>query len=242
MAKCRCGVFGGCVAGRADEADDVAARDVLTVFQTVGVALEVRVVVTEALARIVFVDRVAATAFAEEQLRDGAALDGVHRRISRRQNVHRLVRPVAVLSAIGELSLERWPRPRRRSGRADRDGATHRSPTLLRSSRRFSRRPGCRRASPLARDADASLAATAVRRTRRMTAKRPSHPEADRGARDQRRCDRAAAAPCALHLKTTGVPFVTSDATRATSQFVNRTQPCDAAWPTRPGSGVPCSP
>ena len=54
--------------------------------------------------------------------------------------------------------------------------------------------------------------------------------------------DDATARPAAcLHWKITGVPVLTSDASRAASQFVNRTHPCDSVWPMLPGSGVPCS-
>ena len=41
------------------------------------------------------------------------------------------------------------------------------------------------------------------------------------------------------HLKITGVPDLTSVASRAASQLVSRTHPWDCAWPTRDGSGVP---
>ena len=41
---------------------------------------------------------------------------------------------------------------------------------------------------------------------------------------------------------TTRVPGLTSDASRAASQLVRRTQPCDCACPTRFGVGVPCMP
>jgi hypothetical protein len=37
----------------------------------------------------------------------------------------------------------------------------------------------------------------------------------------------------------TGVPFATRSATRSASQFVRRTQPCDSAFETFPGEGVP---
>src|SRR5690242_14244207 len=42
--------------------------------------------------------------------------------------------------------------------------------------------------------------------------------------------------------KATGVPFFTSAAKRSASQLVRRTQPCEAALLTLPGSGVPCMP
>jgi hypothetical protein len=38
------------------------------------------------------------------------------------------------------------------------------------------------------------------------------------------------------------VPFDTRAATRSASQFVRRTQPCDSAFETFPGSGVPWIP
>jgi len=43
-------------------------------------------------------------------------------------------------------------------------------------------------------------------------------------------------------IKATGVPFEIWSATRSASQFVSRTQPCDAALDTFPGEGVPWMP
>src|ERR1700760_860575 len=49
-----------------------------------------------------------------------------------------------------------------------------------------------------------------------------------------------------FHLRSstnaTVVPFDTRAATRSASQFVRRTQPCDAALDTFPGEGVPWIP
>ena len=71
------------------------------------VVVQVRVVVAEAPARIELIEGDAAR-FADEQLRDGAVVHGVNRRVSRREDVHRFVRPAAGVTPLGESAFHRF--------------------------------------------------------------------------------------------------------------------------------------
>ena len=70
----------------------------------------------------------------------------------------------------------------------------------------------------------------------------PARRHAGVEAGDERGNHTPAAASLRAHLKITGVPGATSAASRAASQLVRRTQPCDCVCPTFEGSGVPWMP
>jgi hypothetical protein len=81
---------GRCVPARPDVADDLAFRDQLAIVQSVGVPIQVRVVVAEAFRRIELINGVSSR-FAEKQFRDLAVFDGANRRIPRREDIYRLM-------------------------------------------------------------------------------------------------------------------------------------------------------
>src|SRR5579862_4717954 len=99
--KVQVGSAGGSISGGADITDELAAGHGASSFETGRVPLEVGVVVAEPLPGIEFVHRVAAGSTVE-QLRDGARLDGIHRSIARREDVHRLVRPSVRVASLLE--------------------------------------------------------------------------------------------------------------------------------------------
>ena len=103
MAKCRCAVLAR-VAARADVADDVTALDGLPLAQSVGVPIEVRVVVRVRRRRIEVVDRDAA-GDAHEELGDGAVVDRHDRRPCRRGQVDAFVRSQAARVVEGVVEI-----------------------------------------------------------------------------------------------------------------------------------------
>src|SRR5262245_54845912 len=79
-----------CVAGASDVTDHVAPSHVLSLSQSVGVPIEVRVVVGERLGWVELVDRETAC-LAREELLDSPGFDGVNRCMSRRHDVERFM-------------------------------------------------------------------------------------------------------------------------------------------------------
>src|SRR4030088_2484440 len=94
-----CGRISRC----ADVPDDVPAGHALPLGKPRRAAFEVRVVIDEAPGRVVLDDSDAA-GLAVEQLRDGAHLDGMNRRVPRREDVYRFVRSSSGLVVASALS------------------------------------------------------------------------------------------------------------------------------------------
>ena len=169
----------------------------------------------------------------------------VHRmdgRVAGREDVDRFMRSMARIARIVELTAERL-NVRVVDRHAQIALTEVRQGISIRVHRARWRRSSCRRRG-LNRRGDGGRLDRRWRvehGPRRMAAQRPA--ESKRGdAASEHGSGRPPRPPAPLHWKMTGVPFVTSAATRAASQFVRRTQPCDSACPTRPGSGVPCRP
>jgi len=241
------------VARRPDIADDVALRNRLAIVQAVGVPLEVGVVVRELVRRIELIDRVAA-GLADEELGDCPIAHGVDGRVARRENVHRFVRPVA--ATLGESAL-----PRVDIAAVDRHAQILRGPGRGDDAFGADRRGACglglgrvHVGSGIGDDRLRPVVAVQLRlggdcRLRRSVRIQRPHGERARAECDEQRRERNGVARGLLRHRLqvrqrnfTGVPGLTSAATRAASQLVSRTHPCDCVRPTVPGSGVPCNP
>ena len=241
------------VASRPDIADDVALRDALAIAQACRVPLKVGVVVAELFGGIELVDGDPAS-LAVEEPGDGAVLDRDDRRVPRREDVDRFVPSGSAAAALCEVALpvvdihvdvvivDRQPQvvPPKNS---DRIGADR-----LASDRRLdhARRVGRHGPGRLAgRFVDVTAGCGDGRFGMRLADRRanpPARRHAGVEAGDERGNDTPAAASLRAHLKITGVPGATSAASRAASQLVRRTQPCDCVCPTFEGSGVPWMP
>ena len=104
-------VLGG-VSRRAHVTEDLPLADLLAFGQTVGIAIEVGVVVAEPLGRVELVDGDAA-GLAVEQAGDVAGLDRLDRGVVRGEDVDRFVRASAagVRELARQLILRRCLRP-----------------------------------------------------------------------------------------------------------------------------------
>lgn len=232
------------------------AATFLSLAQSFRVALEVRVVIAEAAGRIELVDR-RASGFACEQLGDRSGVDRPDRRMTRCQNVHGAM-PAGSGAAMRREAPFHFVYVRAVDRQAEsvapqlRDWvrANHRHVACGRRTRAVC---AVRRIGPdLAHGRRWSLARPRLRSDEWRRPRSGFSGPGGEGRMQQPPCDGAriesanqsgndpAPAPSfRAHLNTTRVPAFTSDATRAASQFVSRTQPCDCAWPIRLGSGVP---
>ena len=229
------------VAGRADVADDVARRDALALAQARRVALQVGVVVAERSVGIELVDGDPAR-LAVEQLGDGAVLDRDDRRVPRRQDVDRFVRPRvrrrgavrSCPSVVDSTSTSHRRRGSRRSCRrriGDRIGAD-RLASVAGSIRRAARRPTtvrpARRLDSLTRPLGRGRRGVSAMRLAERRAKPPARRHAGVEAGDERGNDTPAARVPSGSFENHRRPrLATSAASRAASQLVSRTQPCD---------------
>jgi hypothetical protein len=206
------------VARRTDVADHLSLRDAISVVQVRRVAFEMRVVVAETLRRIELINR-QPTGLAGEQLCDlsvGHRVDGC---VSGCQDVDRFVR--VSCAGFGESAFQGFE-----SNAVDRN-------TGFMGFKGFMRFMGfkgfmgfmgfCERSCRLGRAVDAE-------------------PAVGCRACGERADERHQRFRCARHRNCTGVPARTSAVTRAASQFVIRTQPCDSVRPIAAGSGVPWRP
>ena len=145
----------------------------------------------------------------------------------------------AAFGTGGRRRRRRRSLPRARRQRVeDGVGVVHRRPASARSLAAASRADGARLA---ARDPITlpNCQTTAPRRTRRRRSRSRRRRRTIRSVR----CRSPRLARVSLiRVNTTRVPGLTSAASFSASQFVSRTQPCDAVLPTVAGSGVPCRP
>src|SRR5439155_26927857 len=169
----------------------------LALVQSVGISLEMRVVIAETAVRIELIDRVAAR-LAREQLGNGSIVHGLDRCVAWREDVHRLVN--ATVAMLVERAF-----PRIDIGAFDRHLQTPMWDVAAGSDRFAARRDWGVRLQP-------HLGCDIVRdrrwRTVRLQPPGEDHPGAERHEDDGNR--RGAIAPPARHWKCTGVPGLTS--------------------------------
>ncbi len=107
------GRIGGSIAGRTDVSNNLSARNRHSFAQILGIAIQMRVVVTVATGAIELVNRIAAGP-AQKQLADRAVVDRINRRTERLYDVDRFVTmsKVQLVEAIAKIrhSVSRYGR------------------------------------------------------------------------------------------------------------------------------------
>ena len=220
------------VAGRADVPDDIAAFDALALAKTVRVPFEMRVVIADRAGRIELIHGIPA-GLAVEQLCNRPVFGGVDRGVARGEDVDGLMRAAAGVARLAEHALEPldvhsvdWHAQISTSETVDGAGSVGRA---VRGQHRLSgRRHRLRRCGRLIRSVRAEAErGRKVARQRRAAAKPPAGCDARSEAKGERGQQAPTVRTPAFHRNNTGVPGCTIEATRAASQLVRRTHPCD---------------